>query len=78
VSGDARLDLVLDPVVCEGRGLCHLAAPHLIELDEWGYPLLSTGSLRMTVDPEEVPAARRAVLDCPALALHLERSASRG
>jgi ferredoxin len=41
--------------------------PELITLDQWGYPLLADG---------DVPAylagrARRAVTDCPALALRL-------
>lgn len=65
--------LVLDPITCEGRGLCHLAAPDLIGLDEWGYPLLPGSGLRAPVDPEDRTAARAAVDSCPVLALHLER-----
>lgn len=65
--------LHLDPIRCDGRGLCHEAAPELIELDEWGYPLLPGGSLRATVDRSSRRAARAAVDACPVLALHLER-----
>ncbi len=69
----AEHTLVLDPITCEGRGLCHLAAPELIELDEWGYPLLPGAGLRATVHHADRPASRAAVDSCPVLALHLER-----
>ena len=64
--------LVLDPTRCDGRGLCHEAAPDLIGLDEWGYPLLPGGTLRATLVGEDVPAGRAAAAACPLLALHLE------
>lgn len=66
--------LVLDPITCEGRGLCHLAAPGLIGLDEWGYPLLPGAGLRTVIEASDLPEARSAVDSCPVLALHLERS----
>lgn len=65
--------LALDPIACDGRGLCHYAAPDLIELDEWGYPLLRGGGLRTPLRREDLPTARAAVDACPKLALHLER-----
>ena len=60
-----RLDV--DWVACDGHGLCAALLPELVELDEWGYPIL-TGT--------EVPKplrthARAAVSACPALALRL-------
>ena len=63
------LFLRVDPILCDAHGLCHELLPELIELDEWGYPI---------VDPAPVPRsleahARRAVADCPVLALKLER-----
>jgi ferredoxin len=66
-----RLDL--DPISCTGHGLCADLLPELIELDEWGYPIID----------QAVPAAlaghaRRAVRACPALALRLSRVAGRG
>jgi ferredoxin len=70
---DARsATLVLDPTRCDGRGLCHDAAPELIGLDEWGYPLLPGGTLRATLTGGEVRAGHAAAAACPLLALHIE------
>ena len=65
--------LHVDPIQCEGHGICAELLPEWIRLDDWGYPI---------VRPEAVPAellsaARWAVANCPALALHLS-SAPRG
>lgn len=68
MSGDPRL--ILDPTICRGHGICAEAAPDLIELDEWGYPILT----RAEVDPAERSQARRAADLCPALALRLRRT----
>ena len=62
--------LRVNPILCTGHGLCAELLPEQIDLDEWGYPLLSG---------EPVPAelrqlARRAVNDCPVLALMLVRT----
>jgi ferredoxin len=65
--------LVLDPIRCDGRGMCHDVAPHLIELDEWGYPLLPGGGLRAPITRADRRSAEDAVHACPVLALHLER-----
>jgi ferredoxin len=59
--------LRVNPITCQAHGICAELVPELISLDEWGYPLL---------DPEPVPDdlmvhARRAVADCPTLALML-------
>jgi ferredoxin len=58
----------VNPIACEGHGLCAELLPERIQLDEWGFPI---------VDPEPVigEAARhasRAVEACPTLALLLE------
>jgi ferredoxin len=67
----------VNPIACQGHGLCAELFPERIRLDDWGYPI---------VDPEPVTNdlarhARRAVSACPALALALaqaeERAASR-
>jgi ferredoxin len=63
-----KLKLELDPIACDAHGLCADLLPELIELDEWGYPMID----------DRVPAglaghARRAVSACPALALKLSR-----
>lgn len=65
--------LVLDPIRCDGRGMCHDAAPELITLDEWGYPLLPGGTLRAPLTKAQLKAAEDATHACPLLALHIER-----
>ncbi|MDI1289413.1 MAG: ferredoxin [bacterium] len=69
--------LVLNPTVCDGRGLCHDAAPHLIDLDEWGYPILPGGQLRAVISHGDYRAAEDATHACPLLALHIERVRAR-
>ena len=65
--------LVLNPIMCDGRGLCHEAAPDLIDLDEWGYPLLPGHGLRAELTRAQLKAAEDATHACPVLALHIER-----
>jgi ferredoxin len=62
------LKLEVNPIACTAHGLCAELVPELIQLDEWGYPMLA----------DSVPAhleahARRAVSACPTLALRLTR-----
>jgi ferredoxin len=59
--------LQVNPVACDGHGLCAELLPELVSLDEWGYPVLS----EETVPDQLRRAARRAVTACPALALLL-------
>ena len=56
--------LVVDRVLCTGRGVCAELLPGQVRLDEWGYPI---------VDDDRVGrrAGDRAVAWCPARALHL-------
>lgn len=61
--------LRVDPVACSGHGLCAELLPERITMDEWGYPVVSAEP----VPPGLENLARRAVADCPALALLLER-----
>ena len=63
------LTLQIDPIACTGHGLCADLLPELIELDEWGYPILSD-----SVPPDLAAHARRAVNACPALALRLVKT----
>ena len=60
--------LRVNPIACSGHGLCAELLPELISTDEWGYPIVSTGPVPVTLEAH----ARRAVTDCPALALLLE------
>ena len=60
--------LKVDPIACDGRGLCAELLPGLIAQDDWGFPVLFE---------QDVPDALRgeasaAVKVCPRLALRLE------
>lgn len=57
----------VDPIRCDGHGVCAELFPERISLDDWGYPVVDTAPVpqRCTAD------ARRAVHACPALALRL-------
>jgi ferredoxin len=61
--------LVVDPVACDGAGVCAELLPELISLDPWGFPVIE----RSEVPPGLVDLARRATVSCPRLALHLVR-----
>lgn len=65
--------LRVNPISCEGHGLCAELLPELIRLDDWGYPIVDPGG----VPPELEALARRTVNACPTLALALERRSSR-
>jgi ferredoxin len=65
--------LRLDPTACTGHGLCAGLLPELIELDEWGYPIL----LADTVPDGLLRDSRRARDICPTLALRLLREPRR-
>ena len=61
------LRVVVNPITCDGHGICAELLPERIQLDPWGYPI---------IDPRPIPPhleahARRAVANCPALALLL-------
>jgi ferredoxin len=59
--------LAVDWPSCSGQGVCAEILPEIVQLDEWGYPLIAAGP---------VPASLRryaqlAVKSCPTLALRL-------
>jgi ferredoxin len=59
--------IVVDPIACDGHGLCAELFPERISPDDWGYPI---------IDPAEIGAdleraARRAVAQCPTRALRI-------
>jgi ferredoxin len=62
--------LRLDPTACTGHGLCAGLLPELIELDEWGYPIVQPGNVPVRL----LPHARRARDTCPTLALRLVKA----
>jgi ferredoxin len=62
-----RYELRVNPIACEAHGLCIELLPELISADPWGYPVVRPGPV-----PDDLLAlARRAVTDCPTLALLL-------
>jgi ferredoxin len=63
--------LVVDWVACDGRGLCVELLPELLESDDWGYPVARSGETSPEVPSALHAHARRAVRECPVLALHL-------
>ena len=65
----ARLTLHVDPIACDGRGLCAELFPERVELDEWGYPIINEELIGTDLEKH----ARRAVAACPTLALRLQR-----
>jgi ferredoxin len=67
-----RVTLGIDRIKCDGHGVCADLVPELIELDDWGYPIIRGGAIPQSV----LPHARRAVSGCPTLALRLQAVAS--
>jgi ferredoxin len=65
----AEAELAVDRIRCDGRGLCAELLPELIQLDDWGYPMVAG-----PVPRHLIGGARRAVAACPVLALTLRRS----
>jgi ferredoxin len=64
--------LRVDPIACDGFGHCHELAPELVEMDEWGYPIISSEPVA-SIDAAVLKSARLAVRGCPRQALRLER-----
>ncbi len=67
--------LRVNPIACEGHGLCAELLPELIRLDDWGYPIVEQAEVPVSL----LDLAERAVDTCPTLALLLEaKGAVRG
>ena len=58
--------LRVNPIACDAHGLCAELLPEVIDLDEWGYPIVER-----PVPPQLRGLAQRAVEACPTLALLL-------
>jgi ferredoxin len=65
--------LRVNPIACVGHGMCAELLPELIQLDPWGYPIVSS----RTVPRPLADHARRDVQACPALALLLQDAAAK-
>ena len=59
--------LEVDRIRCDGHGICAELLPELITLDDWAYPIVKP----VPVPDQLADLARRAVDDCPVLALRL-------
>jgi ferredoxin len=62
-----RLRLKVNPIACDGHGLCAELLPEWVRLDDWGYPIVNLDLL----PPELEEHARRAAAACPTMALLL-------
>ncbi len=63
--------LRVNPIACDGHGLCAELFPEFVSLDDWGYPLIDGSPIPRSLEQH----ARRAVDACPVLALRLEQLA---
>ena len=68
-----RHQLRVNPIACTGHGLCAELLPEIIELDPWGYPILTSPDVPHGL----LDHARRAVDACPTLALLMDEVASK-
>ena len=69
MTSDVRLRI--NPIACDGRGLCAEVFPEMITLDDWGFPILRDQDVPRGLRP----AAEEAVRLCPKLALRIDRPA---
>jgi len=63
------LVLMINPIACDGHGVCAELLPERIRLDPWGFPVIESGDIPAPL----VDHARRAATSCPRLALSLVR-----
>ena len=64
----SKLVLKVDPIACDGFGVCSELLPERVDLDPWGYPIIDG-----TPVPKQLHGhARRAVAECPRCALRLD------
>ncbi len=66
-----RLRLRVDPIACDGRGMCAELLPELVSLDEWGFPIVADRDIPEFLEE----TAAEAVRICPRLALALSERA---
>jgi ferredoxin len=69
----SRTVLRINPITCDGHGLCAELLPELFVLDDWGYPMPIT----VEVPPELEKNANRAAAACPTLAIILDKQRRR-
>ena len=64
--------LRVDPILCDGHGLCAELFPERISLDDWGFPIIDGENVSGKLERH----AKRAVAACPVQALRLENKAT--
>jgi ferredoxin len=64
---DRGLVLRVDPIACDGHGLCAELFPERVTLDDWGFPVIAPEAVPAALEPR----ARRAERECPTCALRL-------
>jgi ferredoxin len=64
-AGSPPARLRVDPVACDGIGMCAHLAAELVRLDSWGYAIVPDRDL----EPRELRRAAQAVAACPRKAL---------
>jgi ferredoxin len=65
--------LRVNPITCDGHGVCAELLPEFITLDPWGYPVVP----RADLPADLVAHARLAAAACPTLALLIDRQPAR-
>ena len=65
----SKLELRVNPIACDGHGLCAELFPERVTLDEWGFPIVDDAPIPKSLERH----ARRAVSECPMVALRLDR-----
>lgn len=65
MAQEARISI--NPIACDGHGMCAELLPELIDLDEWGFPLIK----ETRIPRDLLDMARRAERVCPTLAVVL-------
>lgn len=66
-TGGGGERLRVDPLACDGIGLCAHVAASLVRMDSWGYPVMPPP----LADRRARAAAKAAVKACPRRALFL-------
>ncbi len=64
--------LEINPLLCNGHGICVLMAPDILALDPWGFPV----QLCDRLVSRDLQAANRAIKACPQAALRLAKTTS--
>jgi ferredoxin len=71
MSAAVERRLRVNPTLCTGYGYCAEIVPELIDVDDWGYPIVHRKTI---ADDRLLGLARRAVATCPRLALVIEET----